>query len=266
MAASRFLMVMLSLALLLAMVPGPGTVSAADTASKGPIEQVEEILDLTQQMVDLTVQALDLYWTDWFLDNDLEEPWVLIQTLGPDDSWTSNCILATGDQLVVTGLMNNAMYCGVDSAEDASGNLIDGVIILPLFPLAAMAGGNMWGRGQIPPGNYAPVAMIAHEFSHHVQDEIARQTGSPWPENPGIELLADCLAGRFLGIWNDAEPLADEQIDAILLGWGFIGDLTADQQSHGTPGQRRFALGLGFNSGEDAPEACMDQYWPDADL
>ena len=54
---------------------------------------------------------------------------------------------------------------------------------------------------------------------------------------------------------RQAEPLADEHIDAILLGWGFIGDLTADQQSHGTPGQRRFALGLGFNSGEDAPEA-----------
>lgn len=266
MAASRFRALILFLAMLLVLPPAVGPASAADTAQKGPVEQVEEILDLTQQVVDVSIQALDLYWTDWFLQNGLNEPWVLIQTLGPDESWTSECITTTGEQLVVTGLTNNAMYCGVDSGDDGAGNTINGVIILPLYPLAVMVGGNMWGRGQIPPGNYAPVAMIAHEFSHHVQDEISRQTGSAWPENPDIELLADCFAGRFLGIWNDAEPLADEQIDAILLGWGFIGDFDADQQSHGTPGQRRFALGLGFNSGEDAPEVCMDEYWPDVNL
>ena len=57
MAASRFRAVMLGLALLLAAVPGPGTASAVDTASRGPVEQVEEILDLTQQIVDLTVKV-----------------------------------------------------------------------------------------------------------------------------------------------------------------------------------------------------------------
>ena len=74
------------------------------------------------------------------------------------------------------------------------------------------------------------------------------------------EPLEDLLA--LIG--GDAATLiADAQLDAILLGWGFIGDFNADQHSHGTPGQRRFALGLGFNGGEDAPDICIDEYWPD---
>jgi hypothetical protein len=264
--ASRSRVVILVCALLLAISPGAGTASASDAPLRGPVEQVEEILSLTQQVVDASVQALDLYWTGWFLDNGLQEPWVLIQTLTPEQSWTSNCVDTNGNPVVMHGLTNNAMYCSADRAEDAAGNLIDGVIILPLFPLANMVAGNMWGRGEIPPGNYAPVAMIAHEFSHHIQDELRIQLGAGWPANPEIELLADCFAGRFLGIWNDAEPLDDAQIDAILLGWGFIGDYNADQKSHGTPGQRRFALGLGFNSGDEAPEVCMGEYWPEVDL
>jgi hypothetical protein len=240
--------------------------AAAAERRQGPVEQLEQVIELTQELVDLTVGALDIYWTGWFLDHGLNEPWVLIQTLAPDESWTSTCTTSEGEPFVMNGLTNNAIYCGVDSGDDAAGDRINGVIILPLYPLARMTIGDMWGRGQIPVGNYAAVAMIAHEFSHHIQDEISIQTGSGYPPNPEIELLADCFAGRFLGLWNETEPLADDQIDAILMGWGFIGDFNADQHSHGTPGQRRFALGLGFNGGDDGPEICMDKYWPEADL
>jgi hypothetical protein len=249
----------LLVSLLLAVAPI--TATAGTPASQE--DQLATVLDLTQQVVDLTVEALDIYWTEWFVDRGLSEPWVLIQTLAPDQSWTSNCVDGqTGERTVMTGMTSNAMYCSADSGQDAAGNLITGVIILPLAPLAAMTGGNMWGRGEIPPGNYAPVAMIAHEFSHHIQDEIGLQIGAAAPPNPEIELLADCFAGRFLGIWNDAQPLGEQQIDAILLGWGFIGDANADQKSHGTPGQRRFALGVGFNGGSDAPNICINEYWP----
>ncbi len=260
---SRSRVVTLLLAVLLFVAPVSGMAGATDQPEPGLVEQVGEVQKLAQEMVDLTVQALDIYWTGWFREQGLSEPWVMIQTLGLDQTFTSNCIDAsTGEQLVISGLTNNAMYCSADNAEDASGNLINGVIILPLVPLALMAGGNMWGWGQIPPGNYAPVAMIAHEFGHHIQDELSIQLGEAYPPNPEIELLADCFAGRFLGIWNDFEPLDGAQIDAILLGWGFIGDYDADQNSHGTAGQRRFALGVGFNSGDDAPSVCIDKYWP----
>jgi hypothetical protein len=80
------------------------------------------------------------------------------------------------------------------------------------------------------------------------------------------DVASALCTGVGCAIYLDDQPLADEQIDAILLGWGFIGDFNADQQSHGTPGQRRFALGLGFNGGEDAPEICMDEYWPAMEL
>jgi hypothetical protein len=263
--SSRDRVIILLAALLLAVVPGAGMAGAAERR-QGPVEQLEQVIELTQELVDLTVEALDIYWTGWFLDHGLDEPWVLIQTLAPDQSWTSNCINQDREPVVMNGVTNNAMYCSVDSGEDGSGNRIDGVIILPLYPLARMTIGDMWGRGQIPEGNYSAVAMIAHEFSHHIQDELSIQLRETYPPNPEIELLADCFAGRFLGLWNELEPLADAQIDAILLGWGFIGDFNADQQSHGTPGQRRFALGLGFNGGEDAPEICMDEYWPGVDL
>ena len=168
----RYRAVILLLALLLAALPGLGAASATEP-ERGPVEQVEEVLELAQQVVDLTVEALDLYWTGWFLDRGLEEPWVLIQTLRPDESFTSACVdQQTGDNIVVSGLTNNAMYCSVDRAEDSAGDLINGVIILPLYPLALMSGGNMWGRGQMPPGNYAPVAMIAHEFSHLLNGDM----------------------------------------------------------------------------------------------
>lgn len=230
-------------------------------ASQTTIE--EQVLDTTEEVVATTIQALDLIWTPWFLERGLQEPLVNYFTLRPNEQFVSRCAdRLTRQQTVISGVTNNAIYCPADQGY-VNGMLQNGYIIIPLWPLALMIGGDMWGRGAIPPGNYAPVAMIAHEFSHHIVDEIARQLGVPHPTNPQSELIADCLGGHFMGIFDSLQPLAAEQIDAILIGWGMIGDADASQVSHGTAAERREALSIGYYGGAESEVQCFNTYWPE---
>jgi hypothetical protein len=223
----------------------------------------EEFLSATQTLTDDTMQALDAFWLPWFTEHNLNTPLVTYVTLRPENSITSNCLDAyTLEQVTVTGVTNNAMYCSADWWE-VNGVLQQGLLIIPLWPLGEMLYGDLWDIGTIPPGSYAPVAMLAHEYSHHIVDEISMQKGVAQPVNPYSELLPDCLAGSFMGYVNQYVPLSDEQVAAVVLGWGLIGDPSADIRSHGTAENRQSALQIGYNGGYGTITQCFNLYWPE---
>lgn len=123
-------------------------------------------------------------------------------------------------------------------------------------------------------GDFAQAYVVAHEFGHHVQNELGistwvRQQQSQDPRNRneysiGLELQADCLAG----VWaHDAEARglldrgdAAEALEAAAA----VGDDRIQQSSgqsinphswtHGSAAQRQQWFDLGFSTGDT--EVC----------
>jgi predicted metalloprotease len=125
------------------------------------------------------------------------------------------------------------------------------------------------------PGQFAQAYVIAHEFGHHVQDElgIMDQVGSQQQSDPSrandlsirLELQADCLAGVWAhSVWKDpdqqnVESIAQADVDAALNAAAAVGDDRIQQQAtgridreswtHGSAEQRDKWFTAGFNGG-----------------
>jgi len=125
------------------------------------------------------------------------------------------------------------------------------------------------------PGDFAQAYVIAHEFGHHVQDElgIMDQVSQQQQSNPSnandlsirLELQADCLAG----VWahsvyttpdqTDVESITDKDVQDALNAAAAVGDDriqeqatgTIDKESwtHGSAAQRSTWFNNGFKGG-----------------
>jgi predicted metalloprotease len=100
------------------------------------------------------------------------------------------------------------------------------------------------------PGEFAQAYVIAHEFGHHVQDELGimdqvaqQQQSDPSKANDlsiRLELQADCLAG----VWahsvyttpdqNDIESITDKDVQDAINAASAVGDDRIQQQATGT--------------------------------
>jgi len=125
------------------------------------------------------------------------------------------------------------------------------------------------------PGEFAQAYVIAHEFGHHVQDElgIMDQVAQQQQSNPSkandlsirLELQADCLAG----VWahsvyttpdqSDIESITDKDVQDAVNAAAAVGDDriqeqatgTIDKESwtHGSADQRTTWFNNGFKGG-----------------
>jgi hypothetical protein len=95
----------------------------------------------------------------------------------------------------VDSLYNNASYCPSDPNESDNG-----VIFLPVDTISDMWTGDMFNR-QVTDlsrvGDFAAAVLVAHEFGHHIQDELTEQVGVPKPAgseaNPTPGVPSNCI-------------------------------------------------------------------------
>ena len=223
-----------------------------------------------EDYVDGMVQYLDSIWTRWMLAHDYDEP--VVATIYPtgEKAYTSACL---GDE-TITGSTANAMYCPADVGV-LGDRPFRGAVIIPLDGLAGFWSGNIWGRRSATPGDYAAGLVVAHEFAHHIVDELATQRGVARPVWKNNELIADCLAGASTWAMARDRLLDPGDVEEALALLELIGDYEVESRSHhGTPAERMAAFRLGLygpdpeavgggavNSGGGKPETCFDAFW-----
>jgi predicted metalloprotease len=222
----------------------------------------------TRAYIDAVVRHLDTVWTQWFLGAGLEEPWVSYTVIMPGEVATSICSdPATGTPPIsVDSVYNNAFYCPIDPNESDNG-----AIFLPVDTISDMWTGDMFDR-QVSDlskvGDFAAAILVAHEFGHHVQDELTEQVGVPKPAGINSEQIADCFAGVWAyTVWLDGY-METGDIDEAFLAIGVIGDLDPNRSTHGSGEQRQNAFLLGYNGSQanpvpGVPVNCIEAFWPE---
>jgi uncharacterized protein len=215
----------------------------------------------TSQYIDYVVQHADTVWTNWFEDNGLNEPYVYRYDVFEGQSFTQKCTDKNGDQVVVVWNTNNAYYCGLDVVY-VDGVTYQGVMYFPIDTMLQLKSGDIFDDQSSYPGDFALAMVVAHEFGHHIQDELRIQMG--WAEiSSGVnkELIADC----FSGIWASA-AYKDSLLETGDVEEAIAALDTLGSETHGTAEQRKNAWLIGYSGSQDnpkpgVPKNCIDAYW-----
>ncbi|GAB2859941.1 hypothetical protein GCM10027074_28830 [Streptomyces deserti] len=216
------------------------------------------------------VQNADKVWTDFFRQIGLDEPLVSYAIVTPDQTpIRSKCTMQTEQgpvPLVVSHDTPMAYYCPADELSPGH----TGTIYLPVTTMQKMWTGNIFERQSKRTGDFAAAILTAHEFGHHVTDELQIQyqkKGMPFPPPAGKwnELIADCMAGAWAATAYHSGYLEPNDFEEAATALEALGD---NPQTHGTPAERREALTVGFAGvqgryGPGSPAACIETYWKD---
>jgi hypothetical protein len=259
--------------------PGDGPTDLPPTPPNLPTEPLEVHpavvsgnqaggVNLTATTAYLTesIAIADQIWSGWFASAGLPEPYVQYKIIQPGETYT--VIESCKDQQGATSFTStypNAFYCG-----NQYNGVDKGIHVLPVETMAKMWKGDIFGRDvQTGPelkrvGDFAAGTLVAHEFGHHVQDELTETSGRAAPPNPHIELIADCFAGVYAHSLSLGGKLEAGDIEEAVNALEAIGD---NNGSHGTGPQRENAFRIGY-SGTQAdprggvPYTCIKVYWP----
>ena len=117
------------------------------------------------------------------------------------------------------------------------------------------------GRASTRPGSFAVAIVLAHEYGHAVQFFLAandqsdagdsmRRLFARATSSRRVELLADCMAGIWLGDAARHGRSGTDQAAQSAAAMKAAGDYDFEHpQHHGTPAERSRAMAHGFNSG-----------------
>jgi len=211
------------------------------------------------------IQHLDTIWSNWFASEGYPEPWVGVKLIQPGEIYTSNCpvpISATEVTYSFGSDFPNAFYCPLDMNSSDRGYLI-----IPIQTMAKMWTGDIFQQ-QVSDlkyvGDFAAAMITAHEFGHHIQDELTENTGIAAPAKPGVELIADCFAGVWTYSLNLDGRLEAGDVDEALNALAIIGD---NQGDHGTGAERDNAFSIGLYGSQADPRGgvplnCTKAFWP----
>jgi predicted metalloprotease len=186
---------------------------------------------------------LDSYWSSVFADNGLAEPWVSYYFPAPGEWNYSACTDGYGNPTVIDD--TSLFYCPVSErivvSQQIASDIWTGTMI---GPDGQRAGGMI--------GDFAVAMMLAHEFGHHIQDELGLLGQA---DTPTLEQHADCLAGVWTAAAERIGILDPGDVDEGLTAAWLVGDSAFDAADHhGTSDQRMAAFATGYSGG--GPSAC----------
>lgn len=214
----------------------------------------------TTEYLTTVIGHLDTVWTNWFIGEGYPEPFVGYILIQPGEVFTSNCPIDKVNTFSYD--YPNAMYCDLDMNQwDA------GMLVIPTGTMAKMWTGDIFTR-QVEDirftGDFAAATIVAHEFGHHIQFQLATDTGKPGPVQPQSELIADCFAGVWAYSVAVDGYLEEGDVDEAMNALAVIGD---SQGSHGTGLERANAFAIGtYGTVADprggVPQNCIGAYWP----
>jgi predicted metalloprotease len=146
--------------------------------------------------IDLFTNSVQDYWKTAY-PQQVEGQYETVQTVRFQGSTNSGCGQATAD----TG----PFYCPNDRK-----------VYLDATFFKDMLQGQLGAKG----GTFAIGYVIAHEYGHHIEDQLGilgkiRTTQGPKSDAVRVELMADCLAGAWA---KGAEETKDSQGNAIIEG------------------------------------------------
>jgi predicted metalloprotease len=105
-------------------------------------------------------------------------------------------------------------------------------------------------------GDAGPAVGLAHEFGHHIQQQVGVPSPTSAAESTRHEDQADCLAGAWTRYTDEQGwleyPDDIEDIDAL---FPLIGSAEGPDRDHGTASERSKSFEKGFNGGVDACES-----------
>ncbi|WP_432560540.1 neutral zinc metallopeptidase [Granulicoccus sp. GXG6511] len=225
-----------------------------ETSSTGYSYSVQEYLEFT-------IDELDQDWSEWFRQNGYSTPIVGYVIVEPGQPFQSRCTDEGGQPLLVTHNEPNAFYCSADPV------VIDGVthygmIILPVTTMQQMWVGNVANKRSQIPGDFAAGIVVAHEFAHHIVDELGAATGVR-PTGKNNELIADCMAGVWMRAADERGLLTDTDLQEASAALVAVAD-PHEGGGHGTAAERLAALRLGYAGNAQyaaaTPAACFAAY------
>lgn len=186
---------------------------------------------------------LDHYWSSVFAENGLPEPWVSYWFPAPGQFGTSMCTDGSGNPAPIDD--RSLFYCPASEtivvSQQAAYDIWTGAMVGP-------DGQHVGG----PIGDFAVAMVIAHEFAHHVQDELGLLGAF---DTPTIEQHADCLAGVWTAAAEQIGILDPGDVEEGMTAAWLVGDSAFDAPDHhGTPDQRVAAFVTGYAGA--APSAC----------
>lgn len=240
--------------------------SAAPPLSGMQQQASEETLD---QYLNRIITDLDEKWDAWFLNQGFQQPQLYYElVLRGEDPVVSQCEME-GVPLVVDDFHPNAYYCSLDPYGPISASN-NGTMILPATTMQQMWTGNVFRKQSQYPGDFAAATLVAHEYGHHVQDELEIQWRAFYPNYDYIftgsnkEAIADCFAGNWMASTYYDGTLKPGDYEEGIAALEALGQ-PQPGGSHPSAEERRAAILLGYNGnsqfGPGDPYACISAYW-----
>ena len=174
-------------------LPGGGTAGGGDTTTANECKTGEDANRSDACAADLFTTSVQNYWREAY-PAEMGEEYQVVQTVRFEGSTESGCGRASSEM--------GPFYCPNDS-----------LVYLDTTFFDDMLEGQLGAQG----GPFAIGYVIAHEYGHHVEDQLgvlgkARTQRGPKSDAVRIELMADCLAG----VWaKGAQGTADSRGVAI---------------------------------------------------
>lgn len=212
--------------------------------------------------IEWVIGDLHTKWNGWFIRNNFVESQVRYKIIfETDPPHVMNC---TGGPPAVPHDYPNAYYCDSDPVRAARGTIENGLMIFPVTTMQRMWTGEVLGKPSKTAGDFAAAIIVAHEYGHSVQDELAIQWGQYYPgqlrpfTGSNQEAIADCFAGVWMNATYYEGVLEPGDFDEAVAALNAVG-APQPGSSHPTAPERDAALKAGYNTGD--PIHCVDTYW-----